>query len=354
MTATRQVAGRTVEDELVRFQPAWIRYAPATLAGAVTALFLVGLGWRVTGEAHLHPDRISAVRSLLDHMGRTALWIDVVQIGLAVAVLVAVLSVAGYLIAFWGFRLTRHSGGSLHVARGAVRAPAAAPHRRSTLPRDRDRPPGRSRVRARRHSAGTAGPAGSGDRGRVRGTRDTETGRGRVRAPRCGRAPTALCPGARAHRRRRGGSRGVDAGRTASGLGRRGGAGTAPGRRRGRGRPVPQPRARGGAEPDGRRWLVTRYGSLVRRRCVLDTDGVIGVTMRQSLFQRRLGLTSLTVTTAAGRQQYPVTDLADDTASALAQQLVTNWSEKRLRDPARCCVCAQSSAAPSPGQRGTR
>jgi membrane protein YdbS with pleckstrin-like domain len=81
---------------------------------------------------------------------------------------------------------------------------------------------------------------------------------------------------------------------------------------------------------------------------------VIGVTMRQSLFQRRLGLTSLTVTTAAGRQQYPVTDLADDTASALAQQLVTNWSEKRLRDPARCCVCAQSSAAPSPGQRGTR
>lgn len=32
----------TPEDELVRFRPSWIRLAPATLSGAVTALFLVG------------------------------------------------------------------------------------------------------------------------------------------------------------------------------------------------------------------------------------------------------------------------------------------------------------------------
>lgn len=75
-------------------------------------------------------------------------------------------------------------------------------------------------------------------------------------------------------------------------------------------------------ESDGRRWLITRYGSLIRRRCVLDADGVIGVTMRQSLFQRRMGLTSVVATTAAGRQQYPISDLGNAAASDLARQLV--------------------------------
>ena len=36
-------------------------------------------------------------------------------------------------------------------------------------------------------------------------------------------------------------------------------------------------------------WLVFRQGSLVRRRCVLEVDGVIGWTLRQSFFQRRTG-----------------------------------------------------------------
>ena len=72
----------------------------------------------------------------------------------------------------------------------------------------------------------------------------------------------------------------------------------------------------------GGRWLVTRYGSLVRRRCTLSVDGVIGVTLRQSCFQRRAGLTTLTVTTAAGRQHYPVSDLVTGTAAGLAGELL--------------------------------
>src|SRR5205823_4294188 len=47
--------------------------------------------------------------------------------------------------------------------------------------------------------------------------------------------------------------------------------------------------------------LVTRWGSLDRRRCALTTDGIIGWHLRQSFFQRRAGLATLPATHAAGR-----------------------------------------------------
>ncbi|MFD0822715.1 PH domain-containing protein, partial [Micromonospora zhanjiangensis] len=66
------------------------------------------------------------------------------------------------------------------------------------------------------------------------------------------------------------------------------------------------------------RWLVSRQGSLVRRRYVLATDGIIGWNLRRSFFQRRVGLATLTATTAAGRQRYAVPDVDVDTALRLA------------------------------------
>jgi putative membrane protein len=58
-----------------------------------------------------------------------------------------------------------------------------------------------------------------------------------------------------------------------------------------------------------RGWLVTRSGSLNRKRAVLATDGIIGWTIRRSLFQRRAGLATLIATTAAGRHRYSIPDL---------------------------------------------
>jgi putative membrane protein len=55
--------------------------------------------------------------------------------------------------------------------------------------------------------------------------------------------------------------------------------------------------------------LVTQQRSLGRRRDVLELDGIIGWNLRQTFFQRRAGLATLTATTAAGRQQYAVTDV---------------------------------------------
>jgi putative membrane protein len=66
------------------------------------------------------------------------------------------------------------------------------------------------------------------------------------------------------------------------------------------------------------RHLVVRQGSLVRRRCVLSLDGIIGWNLHQSFFQRRAGLVTLVATTAAGKQRYEALDLSAPDAVGLA------------------------------------
>jgi uncharacterized membrane protein YdbT with pleckstrin-like domain len=58
------------------------------------------------------------------------------------------------------------------------------------------------------------------------------------------------------------------------------------------------------------RWLVARAGSLERRRDCIATAGIIGWTVRQTLFQRRAGVATLVAATAAG-----VKDTGDRCAS---------------------------------------
>jgi putative membrane protein len=70
------------------------------------------------------------------------------------------------------------------------------------------------------------------------------------------------------------------------------------------------------------RTLVTRGGSLVRRRCVLAREGIIGWNLEQSFFQRRAGLATLVATTAAGRQRYAVQDVPIEEAVSFADQAV--------------------------------
>jgi len=52
---------------------------------------------------------------------------------------------------------------------------------------------------------------------------------------------------------------------------------------------------------------------------VLDTDGIIGWSLGQSFFQRRVGLTNLTATTSAGKQAYGVYDVPEGAAIALVR-----------------------------------
>jgi putative membrane protein len=65
-------------------------------------------------------------------------------------------------------------------------------------------------------------------------------------------------------------------------------------------------------------WLVTRTGTLARRRNIISTDAIIGWRVHQTWFQRRQGLITLTATTAAGQQHYSVRDVPVDAGLALA------------------------------------
>jgi putative membrane protein len=69
------------------------------------------------------------------------------------------------------------------------------------------------------------------------------------------------------------------------------------------------------------RHLVTRHGSLDRRRAVLDREGVIGWRVEQSFFQRRAGVATLKATTAAGQQHYDLVDVPLTQAYAVMAQV---------------------------------
>ena len=64
--------------------------------------------------------------------------------------------------------------------------------------------------------------------------------------------------------------------------------------------------------------LVAGSGTLARIRTVLEVDGIIGWVVSQSWWQRRLGLADLTATTAAGTERVLVRDVRLDVAVALA------------------------------------
>ncbi|GAB3031702.1 hypothetical protein GCM10011376_25070 [Nocardioides flavus (ex Wang et al. 2016)] len=64
--------------------------------------------------------------------------------------------------------------------------------------------------------------------------------------------------------------------------------------------------------------LVAGSGTLARVRTVLETDGIIGWVVAQSWWQRRIGLADLTATTAAGTERVVVRDVRLEVAVALA------------------------------------
>jgi putative membrane protein len=64
-------------------------------------------------------------------------------------------------------------------------------------------------------------------------------------------------------------------------------------------------------------YLVSRQGSVLRRTVALQRSGVIGWTVRQSVFQRRAGLATVEAVTGAGAGGYPVVDVAAADVAAL-------------------------------------
>lgn len=87
-------------------------------------------------------------------------------------------------------------------------------------------------------------------------------------------------------------------------------------------------RALGHALVDG--YLVSRSGSLNRRREVLHTTSVIGWTFTSTYPQRRAGLVDLTATTAGGRQRVTVLDVEEGLSCELASEATPGLLEPFL------------------------
>ncbi|MGP8249969.1 MAG: PH domain-containing protein [Candidatus Dormibacteria bacterium] len=321
---TAAVAATTgaAEVELARWHPGWIAYGPFTLSGIVTVLVVAGFGYRILSAANLNPTHLGPIHSLLHDVGRTSPALVVLAISALAVVVIVLFSTVGYVLAFWDFRLTRQASGTLHVSRGLVTTRAV------TI-----------------------------DENRLRGIEFSEPLLLRaVQGARCIAIATGLRVGRGAER---GGSmllppapRRVAMEVAAAILGDADpicaqliGHGPIARRRRynrvllvvvpvltvlvatwwleewpawpwlaglvalAASLPLAADRfhSLGHAVVGGR--LVARSGSLVRRRCVLSADGIIGWNLDQSFFQRRSHLVTLIATTAAGRQAYQVQDL---------------------------------------------
>ncbi|MGW7199806.1 PH domain-containing protein [Streptomyces chryseus] len=81
-------------------------------------------------------------------------------------------------------------------------------------------------------------------------------------------------------------------------------------------------------------YLVARSGTVRRTTVALRRGGVIGWTVKQSVFQRRAGLVTLTATTAAGAGAYSVYDAAEGEGLAFADEAVPGLLAPFLDRPA--------------------
>jgi putative membrane protein len=369
------VAAGPAERELARLAPGWVRYAPLTLTGLVIVGVVIGSAFQVIDATHVDLAAIGPVHRLTVTLSHLTLLQRALGVALAVLALLVLLSVAGYVALFWNFRLVSLGTGMLRVSRGLLST------RTTTIDTRRLRgaelseplllrgaggarclaittglrvghgaerggslllPPAPRAVAAAVASAvletAVLEPAGAG----AAGADAAGAGAVRVEAVGAGGA-AAVAPagpaggwaaelltgelvrhGPAARRRRYvravGGAGVLAAASVAAwavgslpawaGLGSLIllplGAVLAADRYASLGH-----RLAGG-------WLVTRTGSLIRRRSVLSTEGIIGWRIHQSWFQRRQGLASLAATTAAGRQHYTAHDVPVAAALDLA------------------------------------
>jgi putative membrane protein len=320
------------EHEIARLSPGWIRFAPMTLTGLVILGVLVGTVTQVTNESDVNLGSFGPVRRLTHAFAALSAARQIGEGAGIVLLSLVVVSVLGYIAVFWNFRLTRQTGDILRVTRGLLSTRATTIDTRRLRGVEISEPLLLRAMGGARCIAITTGLRVGG--GAERGGSLLLPPAPRAVAHRVAAeildAPADLCRGplirhGRAARRRRYTRALISAAVIVAAAAvftvlRHGSAWiwtsclalfpllalVAADRYRSLGHLL----------RDGR--LVARTGSLVRRRSILSLDGVVGWDLRQSWFQRRQALATLTAATAAGRQRYRVQDLPMDQAVALA------------------------------------
>jgi putative membrane protein len=331
------------ETELARLDPSWVRYAPFTLSGIVSVGVVIGFALNVLDEAGFDLEDYGPARDLADSLGHAPVVLVAAALTVLALVAVVIASIVGYALSFWDFRLTRHPGGTLHVTRGLITTRATTIEERRLHGAEISEPLLlRAAAGARLIAIATGLRVG---RGAERGgsllvppaaRAEVE----RVAAEVIGTAEPIACPllthGPRARARRYTRALAgwaVLAVALAVGRWAIGGPWWLPVAALAL-LPVAvalaadRSRNLGHALADAR--LVVRSGSLVRRRCMVAAEGIIGWNVERSFFQRRAGLATLTATTAAGHQHYDVQDVELGEALRVADELLPGLAEPFL------------------------
>jgi putative membrane protein len=335
------------ETEIVRLDSRWIRYAPFTLSGIVAVGVVVGFGANFANEAHLDPSDYGVLRDAIDQLRDLPLALAVGVVLVAAVAVVALASTIGYILAFWDFRLTRNPRGTLHVMRGLITTRATTIEERRLHGVEVSEPLLLRAVGGARAIAIATG---------LRVGRGAERGGSLLLPPapasEAQRVAAAIvqtpdpvaCPltahGPRARRRRYT--------RTLAGwavlvvvllsacalfdwpawIWQTAIALVVPALALAEDRYRSLGHALAGAR------LVTRLGSLVRRRSILASEGIIGWNIEQTFFQRRAGLATLTATTAAGHQHYDIEDVELGEALRFAEAVRPGLLTPFLEPPA--------------------
>jgi putative membrane protein len=321
------------ETVIARLDLRWLRYAPFTLSGLVTAAALVGFAANFANEASVDFAHLGPVESVIARAGSASIAVVAVVAvvaGVALLAAVSVLSVAGYLLAFWNFTLTRHPGGTLHVQRGLLTTRAVSLEERRLRGAEIGEPLLLRWAGGARLTAIAAGGVGGGGAAQLLLPPAPATEAHRVagevlRSPGVTTAP--LHPHGPAARRRRYVRALVPTGVVVAvlfGLQVTAGWPAWPWRVALLGFPVAlllaADRYRNLGHFLAADYLVGRTGSMVRETFALRRDGIIGWRLQRTFFQRRAGLLTVTATTAGGRSAYTVPDVPDATGLRLADE----------------------------------
>ncbi len=331
-TLAPQVAPEVV---LSQFDPSWVRFAPFTLSGLATVGALTGYVFHLLNEAHIDPGRVGEVRSVADLLSRTSLPVLLLVSLVALLILASAFSTAGYLLSFWGFRLSRHPGGSLHVQRGLLTSRSVSLEERRLRGVEVREPLLLRMVSGARLVAIATGMRenrGSDKGGELLQPPAPLAQTHRVAALVLGTTdPTATAlrkhgPAAQRRRYVRALAAALVVLAVAVALRVLAGLPNWPWWLAALLVPCAVLVARDryaslGHTVDGG-YLVTRHGSLDRRTAALRTDGIIGWRIEQTFFQRRVGLATLTATTASGHGAYHVLDVPIGEAIACAEAAV--------------------------------
>src|SRR5439155_595378 len=74
----------------------------------------------MANEANIRLSQFGPVRQAGAQLSRTAIWLAAVEVAIAFVVVVAIFSTVAYVVAYWGFRLSRQPGGTLYIVRGLL------------------------------------------------------------------------------------------------------------------------------------------------------------------------------------------------------------------------------------------